>query len=81
LPLEYQMVNDIDNSSVAAVLGGGMLSLDLLQRIQCGHEAHAIISGYQSRAQSGNWAEWAKHNLALNKLLMWAMRLNNPDGE
>jgi hypothetical protein len=39
-----------------------------------------IVTAYQSRAKSDNWADWASKNPGLNSLLNHAMLIEGGDG-
>ena len=76
MPQELRLLSQIDRFGALAVLGRS-LGAGEINRMR---QAENVVLAYQSRAQSANWATWAKDNPEMSSLLITAMELLN-DGE
>jgi len=76
MPPELRLLSAIDRFGALAVLGRS-LGAGEIKRMRL---AENVVAAYQSRANSTNWAVWAKENPEMNHLLLTAMELLN-DGD
>ena len=75
LPKEVLLAGYIDRFGVSAVYGR-VLGAGEIRRITASEN---VIKAYRGRAKSDNWADWAKQNPELNRILEYGLRLQ--DGE
>ena len=76
-PLEVSLKSYIDAFGVEAVTGRRMLYAGEMQRMIVAEnivKAYLSRDAYRDQSGNANWAEWAKHNPTLNRILIDATK-------